>query len=146
MICAHGKLCVVPYGTLHLVRFVHPTKVGCYNICRAYGSVESSGSLPLCLTAMVRQAGSHLLPMNSVSPHPMPLAWQTQPLSETERGDDSPSPQGEGLGLPAGHSRQAKWKRTTGFYRAVGSANIVTPDFSRVNKAHHLQSAVRHDT
>ena len=52
MICAHRKLCVVPYGTLHLVRFVHPTKVGCYNICRAYGSVESSGSLPLSLTAM----------------------------------------------------------------------------------------------
>ena len=35
-----------------MVRFVHPTKVGCYNICRAYGSVESSGSLPLSLTAM----------------------------------------------------------------------------------------------
>ena len=44
-----------------MVRFVHPTKVGCYNICRAYGSVESSVSLPLSLDGYDRQAGPTLL-------------------------------------------------------------------------------------
>ena len=81
-----------------------------------------------------------------LNPSTNELSVTSPPSPKTERGDDSPSPQGEGLGLPAGHSRQAKWKWTTGFYRAVGSANIVTPDFSRVNKAHQVQSAVRHDT